>query len=293
MKTRDKIALAKVAYTAVHAARMCVGKGDNCEVERDGIRFDLNLAQGIDFSIYLRGHFEPATARALAREIKPGSTVLDIGANIGAHTLHMARLVGDHGRVFAFEPTDYAFAKLTRNIELNPSLAPRIKPAQFFLAPADGERPPEAIYSAWPLKVDGEDIHERHRGSLKSASGASQRALDSFLSEAGNPTIALIKLDVDGFECDVLAGAGEMMRRDRPTFVMELAPYIMEERGIPMERLLSYFKPHGYSFFDEGSGERLPDDEKELLATIDPGSSRNVIARTTARSSVLPKRTTS
>ena len=56
----------------------------------------------------------------IRRITKPGMTVLDIGANIGAHTLLFSSLVGAAGRVVAFEPTDFAYAKLQKNVALNP-----------------------------------------------------------------------------------------------------------------------------------------------------------------------------
>jgi FkbM family methyltransferase len=54
--------------------------------------------------------------------VKPGNAVLDIGRNIGAHTLPLAHLVGPHGRVIAFEPTAYAIRKMRANIALNAGL---------------------------------------------------------------------------------------------------------------------------------------------------------------------------
>ena len=77
----------------------------------------------IDFAIYLGGMFERNTALALRKLVRPSSLVLDIGANIGAHTLRLANLVGSSGRVFAFEPTDFAYSKLQANLDLNPALA--------------------------------------------------------------------------------------------------------------------------------------------------------------------------
>src|SRR5690348_12310270 len=100
MKTIHKIAGARMIYRAVHAGRALLGRGDRAIFVKDGITYELDLAQGIDFAIYLGGMFEPKTAEALGKLVKPSSLVLDIGANIGAHTLRLARLVGPEGRVF-------------------------------------------------------------------------------------------------------------------------------------------------------------------------------------------------
>lgn len=86
-------------------------------VRRDGIHWDLDLSEGIDFAIFLLGGLELRTLRLYRRLVQPGDTVLDVGANIGAHALPLARLVGASGRVVAFEPTQFAFCKLQRNLE--------------------------------------------------------------------------------------------------------------------------------------------------------------------------------
>jgi FkbM family methyltransferase len=273
MKTKNKIALAKVAYHGVHLARGIVGLKDRCIVQRNGISFDLDLSEGIDFAIYLFGHFEPMTARALTRHVTPGSNVLDIGANIGAHTLHMARLVGSTGRVLAFEPTEFAYQKLLNNMQHNPTLAARICAYQCFLGRRDHERAPDAVYSSWPLSGQT-DLHPQHRGQRKSAAAATSRTLDSILAEHGNPTVGLVKLDVDGFECDVLAGACEMIHRDRPTFIMELAPYVLRERGASLAELMSFFTPLDYQLLSEADDRPL----SEPISIAD-GASINVVAR--------------
>ena len=63
--------------------------------------------------------WEPLETDLAKSEIKKGNTVLDIGANIGYYTLIFAKLVGDEGRVFAFEPDPKNFALLKKNVEIN------------------------------------------------------------------------------------------------------------------------------------------------------------------------------
>jgi hypothetical protein len=85
----------------------------------DGIRYELDLNQNIDTSIYFLGAFEPDAVAAMKKFIRPGDVVLDVGANVGCHALLLSKLVGLHDRVIAFEPTDWAFRKPARNKELN------------------------------------------------------------------------------------------------------------------------------------------------------------------------------
>jgi FkbM family methyltransferase len=277
MKTTHKIAIARLLYHSVHAARAPFGRGDRQIVKRQGVSYDLDLSQGIDLAIFL-GIFERTTSRVLRELVQPSSLVLDIGANIGAHTLHLANLVGPGGRVFAFEPTDFAFHKLKRNLELNPVLSPRVETFHCFLSDRDDAAVPGAIYSSWPLTGEAE-LHAKHLGREMETLSAQGRMLDSVLAEHADRRVQLVKLDVDGFECSVLKGATRMLREDKPIFVMELSPYVLEERGASLAELLSFLIPHGYSFFNERTGKRLPSAAPELGKLVADGAGMNIIAR--------------
>lgn len=277
MKTTHKIAAARAIYRVVKAGRTLIGRSDREVASRGGIAYDLDLSQGIDFAIYL-GIYERQTRAALRRLVKRDALVLDIGANIGAHTLTLAELVGPAGRVLAFEPTDYAFTKLSRNLALNPELARRVTAHHCFLAGTDADPVPSAIYSAWPLARQ-EGLHAKHLGREMKTETAQARSIDSVLAETADRPVSLVKLDVDGFECDVLKGATKLLAEVRPVFVMELAPYVLVERGASLEELLSFFVPHGYRFYNEQSDAALPSSATELSNMIGDGGSMNVVAR--------------
>ncbi len=278
MKTTHKIGAARVIYHAVHAGRTLLGRTDQEVVVRDGVIYELDLSQGIDFAIYLGGMFERSTAIALSKLTEPSSLVLDIGANIGAHTLRLANLVGPRGRVMAFEPTDFAFRKLRRNLDLNPSLSNRVEAFHCFLTANDGNTVPDAIYSSWPLAAEA-GLHAKHLGRKMQTKSAQARSLDSILAERADRKVQLVKLDVDGFECDVLRGATSLLRDTRPVFVMELAPYVLQERGASLDELLSHFVPNGYVFYDERIQKQLPLAARDLQRLVADGESMNVIAR--------------
>jgi FkbM family methyltransferase len=277
MKTTHKIAAARAIYHVIHAGRVLIGRTDQQIVVRDGISYELDLSQGIDFAIFLGDIYERQTKIALRKLVSPGSLVLDIGANIGAHTLRLAQLVGPHGQVMAFEPTEFAFRKLTRNLELNPALSIQVDAYHCFLTVNDAVSVPKAIYSSWPLSVEA-GLHAKHLGQEMQTKAAQARSLDSILAERADRKVQLVKLDVDGFECQVLDGATAMLRDTRPIFVMELAPYVLEERGTSLDQLLSYFLPNGYAFYDERSRKPLPSSARELQRMIANGACINVIA---------------
>lgn len=277
IKTTTKIGLARVAQRAVMAWRALLGKGAEAVVTRRGVRWALDLREGIDFSIWLLGSFEPGTVAAYLRQLVPGDTVIDVGANIGAHTLHFARAVGDSGRVVAFEPTDFAFAKLRRNIELNPHFAPRIVAVQGMLRASGSGHAAEPVYSSWPLSRET-DVHPMHLGRLMSCAGASAGSLDSYVERLGLARLDLIKIDVDGFECEVLDGAVDTLRRFRPRLIMEICPYALDERQAGnVERLCDLISRAGYVLKDMDSGASLPLDAARIRGMIPPGASLNVI----------------
>jgi FkbM family methyltransferase len=281
VKTRSKIALARVAQMAVTAKRRMQGQGTCADVVRRGVRWRLDLAEGIDFAIYLLGAFEASTVRAYRHLLAPGHVVLDIGANIGAHTLHLADAVGATGHVVAFEPTRFAFDKLCANIALNPQLAPRITAQQVMLLDRDGAVP-DAVYSSWPLAAGGAR-HHSHLGRLQTTAGARAATLDSCVAALGLQRIDLIKLDVDGFECHVLRGAAATLALHKPTIIMELAPHLLDEHGTSLEDLLGMLAPHHYGLCTLSSSAQLPLDPAVLRKRVPPGSSLNVIVRSGAR----------
>jgi len=278
LKTKHKIAAAKLLYRTISTSRRAFGQSDKIVTAKGGLTYELDLSEGIDLAIYLFGGFEPSTRAALAKSVRSGMTVLDIGANIGSHTLHLANLVGAQGRVYAFEPTDFAYAKLMRNLSLNPILAQRIVAQQCFLTSANSGVVPPAIWSSWPLAAGG-GLHSVHRGAKKSTNGAQARTLDSVLADHGKPAVDVVKMDVDGAECEVLSGATAMMSISKPTFVMEWTPYTLQEHGHSFAELMSFFVPLGYRFFHQRTDKELPCDATAVARMIGDGGSINVIGR--------------
>src|SRR5208337_97039 len=171
LTTKTKVSLASLAYKTISLGRGILGKNNLSTVRRSGISWRLDLSEGIDFSIYLLGAFERSTVVTLRKLVKPGDIVFDIGANIGAHTLGLARSVGPAGRVYAFEPADFAFAKLRANLALNPELDARTFPRQILLSASLSEAPETEIYASWPLEAK-DAVHPKHRGALVTTKGA-------------------------------------------------------------------------------------------------------------------------
>lgn len=278
MKTKSKMALASIAYRAVAGGRRIVGKQDWTVVERSGIRWQLDLSEGIDFSIYLLGTFERSTVAALHKLVRPGDFIFDIGANIGAHTLPLAARTGSTGRVFAFEPSDFAFEKLKKNLALNPGLEGQTRVYQILLSTADTPCLEPEIYASWPLQPRGQ-VHAKHRGRLVSTARAAVDTLDNFAQRQGIERLDLIKIDVDGHESQVLTGALQTLAKFRPVLLLEVSPYVHSKECHHFAALLALLERFGYELEDVDTGRSVPLDASQLEQLIPDGSSINAIAR--------------
>ncbi|MBB2754713.1 UNVERIFIED_ORG: FkbM family methyltransferase [Rhizobium aethiopicum] len=278
LSTSNKILIARSLSKAVLFVRGCVGLPATVIAKRRGINWSLDLRDGVDFAIYLLGGFEVRTLDRYRELIGDGDIVLDIGANVGSHTLPLAQLVGVAGRVISFEPTAHAFAKQKANISLNPTLAQRIDAHQMMLMASAAEAMPEAVYSSWPLEV-AEDLHSEHHGRLMSTQGARLGTLDETLRDLGVGKVDFIKLDVDGNELAVLLGAAVTLKEFQPRIMLELAPYVYAENPGDFDRLLELLWEGGYEIGEMASGRKLPEDADKVRAMIPEGGGMNVLVR--------------
>lgn len=207
----------------------------------DGITYEFDLRELIDSTIYYEGAWEPDTVAALRRLIKPGHTVLDIGANMGCHALLMAQLAGETGRVIAFEPMSVAYTRLRRNIGLN--RFSNIVAEQVGLSDSTGQAE-IAFTTSWRL--------DRKPGNA-SVEKVSFVTLDGYA--AAHPKLFhrldCIKLDVDGFEELVLRGAQGTLQRHHPAILMEI--------GRDSLGAVHFLQAQNYSFFTETGAEVHPD----------------------------------
>lgn len=283
--TATKILIARMLYFLLHALRRPFGFRDQVVARRRGVVWNLDLREGIDLTIYMRGAFERDTLRALESLVREGATVLDVGANVGAHTLHLARLVGATGRVVAFEPTDFAIAKLRANLEANPELAARVEVHQAFLVGSPGAKIAAAVASSWP--VDGTAADDAQMGSrAMGVSGAVATTIDAVIAAAGDPDVQLIKMDVDGHELEVLEGAQSLLARRRPIIVMELAPYVFHPPE-KFDEMVNVLVRANYVFQPLGSSRPLPGDPAAMRRLIPNEGSVNVVALPCERNSGL------
>lgn len=243
LSTGRKIALARVMASALFA----LGLKPNRIVRRRGVTFELDLTEGIDFSIFLLGGFQADVLRLIERFVPDDGMVIDVGANLGAIALPVAA-AGPRRRVLAIEPTDYAFRKLERNLENNPALRPRVTLLKSFIADETRTTSDLVAYSRWPLSDQQRrgNIHPVHLG-LATDAFCGQTTLDDVVAHEPWSSVALIKIDTDGHEFRVLRGAGRCLSTIRPLVLFEACQYLMEPPAATFEDFEKLFHSHSYT----------------------------------------------
>jgi len=196
--------------------------------------------------------FEAGSPKRLAPYIREGSTVVDVGANIGFFTVPFARWVGPEGRVIALEPEAANHDRLRSRVAAA-GLADRALLLEAAAADRSG-RLRLAINPNHPgdHKLADEDM----QGGIDIAA----HALDDLIAAHPGPPVSLIKIDVQGAEFRVITGAMDVIARDRPTLLVEIDPGVTDAAGTSAAaQLLGLLGERGYDFHSwsrHGAGER-------------------------------------
>ena len=177
----------------------------------------LLYRERIGLSTLLHGSFEEAEVGFVCDWVERGSVVIDVGANVGIFTVPLATAVGEEGSVWAIEPSPENVRRLRRNLEINQLHNVRI--LEVALAARAG--------SSW-LRLR-EDPAYATISSVAPGKSAEPMIpvdvlrLDDLWRDAGRPTIAAIKIDVEGAELDVVRGAEELLEVTAPLVLIEVA----------------------------------------------------------------------
>jgi FkbM family methyltransferase len=200
------------------------------------------------------GTYERDKALAVMGAIRPGGVAYDVGANAGYYTLLLSRRVGPEGRVVAFEPLPGNLASLLRNIELNEVTNTTVFASA--VSAADG----------WVGFQPGANNAVGHLGSGADQLRVATVSLDAAISR-GLPPPDLVKMDVEGAEADVLAGASVLLAMRRTTWFVSL------HGAGPREACVGLLRSSGYELTDV-AGQQLGDAQgwqgDELVARPPP-----------------------
>lgn len=215
-------------------------------VVREGFAVILQPRVPLAWHIFFFGAYEPELRSILGAIIPPGGIAIDIGANVGWHTLLMSRLAGSAGRVFAIEANPSVYARLAKHLVLN-----RASNVLSMMVAAGDREGTVAFFGPSASDPRSGDGHIEVGTSLSDENSIQVRTitLDAIVEDARINRLDAIKIDVEGFEWPVLQGARKTVERYRPHIIFEYNQDYSSRGGGSAVVLEEFFKELGYQLF--------------------------------------------
>jgi FkbM family methyltransferase len=210
-------------------------------------RFALSPRSALFRRILIDGEYEPQLVRAFRQHFDPQLDTLDIGANVGFFTVLAAGLVTT-GRVLAAEPSRTAAVRLRHNLTLN-AVTEKVILFEGLLSDHVGERTLNVIPGREEYSSMGPLVHPSVAGQAFVQETAAATTVDN-LVERHQLRPGLIKLDVEGAEALVLAGATRTLREHRPVILSELSNALLRNMGSSGTDVVAKLKGLGYQVTD-------------------------------------------
>ena len=200
-------------------------------------------------SLDVYGEYSQGEVVLFEQLVRAGDVVVEVGANVGAHTVPLAQRVGPAGRVFAFEPQRVLFQTICGNLALN-SLTNTVVRNEAVGAAAGVVAVPSLDYS-----------HPANYGGLALGPEADWAGKQVPIEPVPVVTLdslqllrcRLLKVDVEGMEADVIRGGAETLKRCRPML------YVENDRKDKAEELVGLLKELGYALYWHTPPLYLPD----------------------------------
>jgi len=208
-----------------------------------GTTVDVLLGNDNSLCLYVCGSFEPNEFAFLDRVLKPGMVFVDVGANDGYYTLFAAQRVGPSGRVLAVEPSTRERTNLERNIARNGLGNVTVIPLALGATCGTAElRLAQSAHS-------GHNTLGRFANDGVQAESVEQVKvcmLDALAGEVPLDRIDVMKIDVEGAEASVIAGAREVLARTQPLIVLEISDKALRGQGSDAQQLIVTLRELGY-----------------------------------------------
>jgi FkbM family methyltransferase len=240
-------------------------------VNYPGGKIYLNLKESHMMVEKALGVYEYWKTGLLAALVKPGMTIVDAGANKGYFTLLFAKLMSDCGKVLSFEPHPRNYYWLSKSVSIN-----KYKCVKLYPVALSAEEKQATFYrgrkSGWGSLVPGPGTARDQKPFL-----VKTRRLDEILREEGINKLDLLKIDVEGAELLVLAGAQKILRKSKD---LKIVMDVDVRDPLNKARLFEFLTSHGFKIY--GIGKKLTPLQKIGAAT------RQEIFATKATASIPP-----
>lgn len=215
-----------------------------------GVKLLIDPAKdkGVELALYQTGTYEKGTIQLLGDFLKKGSVFMDIGANIGLMSTIASKIVGEKGRVYAVEANPKTIEVLRHNCAIN--LCENIEILPIALASEKGSA---ILYENWNVNRGGASLISQ--GDEHGITVSKERLDDLFSPES---PVHLVKIDVEGFELEVLKGGIAWFKTQQPVFIIEVSTQRSNQEGATPESIMSFVAELGnYSFYKQkGTKER-------------------------------------
>lgn len=212
----------------------------------DGHKMFLDKYDSLNLTI--NGIYEPLTTEFVKKEIKKGNVVVDIGANIGYYTLIFAKLVGEEGKVFAFEPDPTNFSLLKKNVETNgyknvvliqKAVLDKTGKGKLYLNKYD---------------MGAHTVYDT-QNSYQSIDIETIRLDDYFDNYYGK--IDFIKIDIEGGEGKAILGMLNLLKKnDNVKLITEFNPFKLRRFGTKPEDYLKLLIEIGFELYEINEREK-------------------------------------
>ena len=223
-------------------------KGVFRKVCRHGIHYSLDLSEYMEWVIYFDLNVEHR--EELYPLVKPGMVILDVGGNIGETALNFAKRTGPTGQVISFEPVPETFQKCLANLKLNGF--PWLKAEQLALSDRN-----EALYFDPASYNNSGGIYMR-RNTEGLEFSVRAMPLDDFVAANKLSKVNLIKIDVEGFEFNVLKGAVSTLKLMRPVLFIEINDHNLSRQHASASQIFGLLSDSGYRVFSGGREMIVP-----------------------------------
>lgn len=242
-------------------------KGTRRRVERNGIRYDLDISNLMEWVIYYP--LRESSKVELFSSVKSGDVVFDVGTHIGEHLLNFAQRAGAAGAVHGFEPDAEIYQQCRENIRLNSfenihlnnfGLSDKKETAAIYCVNENNLGMNRIVSDAEMERVNKNSETLIKRGTIEITT------LDEYAEQKNISKIDLMKIDVEGFEHKVILGGLETLRKFKPVIFIEVSNENLLENGTSADRLLGEIENLGYELKDAETMEKitLPLDPKYI-----------------------------
>lgn len=216
------------------------------------IMIDPALRPGLDRTIYYNGTYEAGTIAVIKGILRPGDTFLDVGSNIGLMSLVASHAVGETGRVIAFEPQPDTYKVLAGNMRLNHRA--NVVTVNEAIGAATGEA---TIYSNLARTASASLIPMDDE--ITTIQQTKIETLADFVRVHAIPSPRMIKIDVEGWELEVLKGAQSILATTQaPALCVEYS-HLHKNMGGALEEIYRLIrKANDYTVYRLARGKEFP-----------------------------------